>query len=204
MKYLDVPWEHKEFAKRMGAKWDPKEKRWYVPDGVDPAPFERWAPKPAPESVGIASPFALRAERFALLSGEVACWKCHASTPVSAIFLDEYSEADDESEERIESSEQAVVHGIVGLNPEVAQIIKQQAPWMRPGFSKTRDEVYLAPHCQHCDALQGAWFLSEPGGPFFPQSAQEAASLSVVWFDIPIEVDGEPSWSSWTDWLPRK
>lgn len=203
MNYIDVPWEQKEFAKRMGAKWDSKAKRWYVPEGVDPAPFHRWTPKQALEAVGEAGDLAIHASRFALLHGEVPCWKCKETTPVSAFFLNGYSEADDESAERIESGEQAVIHGVVGLSPEVSALIKQEAPWMRPGFSKTRDHTYLAPHCQHCDALQGAWFMSEPGAPFFPQSPQEAARLRVQWFDIPIEIDGEPSWSSWTDWLPR-
>jgi hypothetical protein len=104
---------------------------------------------------------------------------------VSAILLDGYSEPDEQPGERVDHDEQTVVQGVVGLNAAVAQLIKEHAPWMRPGFSKTRDETYLAPHCQHCDALQGAWFLSEPGAPFFPQTPQEAARLEVVWFDTP-------------------
>lgn len=204
MHFLDVPWDRKDIVKAMGAKWDPAAKRWYVPDGVDPAPFHRWAINEAPTMMSQASQFAIHADRFALLNGEVACWKCKQTTPVSAFFLDGYSEPDEESNERVVSSEQTVVHGVVGLNPEVSELIKQEAPWMRPGFSKTRDHAYLAPHCQHCDALQGAWFLSEPGAPFFPQTPQEAARLTVRWFDTPIEIDGDPSWSSWTDWLPRQ
>ena len=204
MHFLDVPWEHREFAKHMGAKWDSQAKRWYVPDGVDPAPFHRWAIKETPERVDQASQFAIHADRFALLNGEVACWKCKETTPVSAFFLDGYSEPDDETGGRVVSSEQTVIHGVVGLNPDVSELIQQEAPWMRPGFSKTRDHAYLASHCQHCDALQGAWFMSEPGAPFFPQTSQEAARLTVRWFDTPIEIDGDPSWSSWTDWLPRQ
>lgn len=204
MQYLDVPWEEKEFAKRMGAKWDATAKRWYVPEGVEPGPFQRWAPKVAPDTVGQPSQFAIHADRFALLTGTTPCWKCKQATKVSAIFLDGYSEPDEQPGERVEHDEQTIVQGVVGLNAEVAQLLKEHAPWMRPGFSKTRDETYLAPHCQHCDALQGAWFLSEPGAPFFPQTQSEAARLEVQWFDTPIEVDGEPSWSSWTDWLPRQ
>ncbi|WP_430601367.1 hypothetical protein IGJ01_000502 [Enterococcus sp. AZ089] len=30
MLYLTVPFEQKELAKQLGAKWDPKEKKWYV------------------------------------------------------------------------------------------------------------------------------------------------------------------------------
>lgn len=204
MQYLDVPWEEKDTAKQLGAKWDAAAKRWYVPEGVESGPFQRWAIKAVPDQVAPASQFAIHADRFAILNGRLTCWKCKEPTKVSAIFLDGYSEAEEESGGRVQCADDAVVHGIVGLNAPVAALIKQHAPWMRPGYSKTRDQTYLAPHCQHCDALQGAWFLSEPGAPFFPQTAQEAARLEVLWFDTPIEVDGDPSWSSWTDWLPRQ
>src|SRR5690606_16829671 len=118
--------------KRMGAKWDAQAKRWYVPEMVDPAPFQRWAPKVAPESVGQPSKFAIHADRFALLTGSAACWKCKQATQVSAVFLDGYSELDEESGERVHCAEQAVVQGIVGLNEEVTALIKEHAPWMRP------------------------------------------------------------------------
>ena len=39
---LKVPYAEKEEAKQLGARWDPKRKKWYVPAGVDAAPFERW------------------------------------------------------------------------------------------------------------------------------------------------------------------
>ncbi len=204
MQYLDVPWEEKESAKRMGAKWDAPAKCWFVPEGVEPSPFQRWALQAAADQVGLASQFAIHADRFAILNGTMACWACKKPTQVSAIFLEGYSEPDDELGDRVQCAEKAVVQGIVGLNSNVTALIKQHAPWMRPGYSKTRDQTYLAPHCQHCAALQGAWFLSEPGAPFFPQTPQEAAHLEVLWFETSIEVDGDPSWSSWTDWLPRQ
>ncbi len=40
--YLTVPYDDKDQAKRLGARWDAAARRWYVPDGTDPAPFARW------------------------------------------------------------------------------------------------------------------------------------------------------------------
>jgi hypothetical protein len=40
--FLKVPYAEKEEAKRLGARWDPGQKKWYIPSGVDPAGFERW------------------------------------------------------------------------------------------------------------------------------------------------------------------
>jgi hypothetical protein len=40
--YLVVPYEEKDAAKRLGARWDANAQTWYIPAGVDPAPFDRW------------------------------------------------------------------------------------------------------------------------------------------------------------------
>lgn len=39
MLMLNVPFAQKEEAKALGARWNQAEKKWYVPDHVDPAPF---------------------------------------------------------------------------------------------------------------------------------------------------------------------
>lgn len=41
--YLNVPYKQKEEAKALGAHWDRQQQSWYVPAGVDPAPFAKWA-----------------------------------------------------------------------------------------------------------------------------------------------------------------
>lgn len=42
-----VPYHEREDAKRLGAKWDSKAKKWWVPaDGTDLRPFGRWLPVP--------------------------------------------------------------------------------------------------------------------------------------------------------------
>ncbi|MFB9242552.1 hypothetical protein IV454_05320 [Massilia antarctica] len=52
---LKVPYAEKDEAKALGARWNKDSKLWYVPDGVDAAPFQRWvlkgaAPGPAKAS----------------------------------------------------------------------------------------------------------------------------------------------------------
>jgi hypothetical protein len=55
MQFLDVPYAEKDGAKALGARWNPTRKRWYVPDGVDPAPFAQWLPKGGGAGAGGAS-----------------------------------------------------------------------------------------------------------------------------------------------------
>lgn len=41
---LQVPFEQKDAAKALGARWLPSEKTWYVPHGADIELFKRWWP----------------------------------------------------------------------------------------------------------------------------------------------------------------
>ena len=42
MTSLKVPFSEKDQAKSLGARWNAESKQWYVPIGVDVAPFEKW------------------------------------------------------------------------------------------------------------------------------------------------------------------
>lgn len=41
--YINVPFKEKDEAKQLGARWDRQKQSWYVPPGVDAAPFAKWA-----------------------------------------------------------------------------------------------------------------------------------------------------------------
>ncbi|MBD0448603.1 DUF5710 domain-containing protein [Acinetobacter baumannii] len=41
---LTVSFAEKDEVKKLGGKWDSKEKSWYVPAGQDTTPFEKWIP----------------------------------------------------------------------------------------------------------------------------------------------------------------
>lgn len=63
--YLIVDFSQKAAVKALGARWDPVEKKWYVPEGRDLVPFDPWLPaalRPA-LTVGAAHPTALQVQR---------------------------------------------------------------------------------------------------------------------------------------------
>lgn len=39
---LKTPFAEKDEAKALGARWDPKQKCWYIQNVADLAPFARW------------------------------------------------------------------------------------------------------------------------------------------------------------------
>lgn len=43
--FLNVPYAEKDQARALGAKWDGKAKRWFVPVDTDLNKFKRWAAK---------------------------------------------------------------------------------------------------------------------------------------------------------------
>ena len=48
---LNVPFEEKDEAKELGARWDPEIKKWFIPKENDATPFEKWInPKNYPPS----------------------------------------------------------------------------------------------------------------------------------------------------------
>ncbi len=44
-RYLNVPYEEKDEAKALGAKYDGAKKKWYISWETDPEPFSRWLKK---------------------------------------------------------------------------------------------------------------------------------------------------------------
>ena len=42
---IHVPFREKNAAKALGAAWDRGLQSWYIPEGVDPAPFDQWKQK---------------------------------------------------------------------------------------------------------------------------------------------------------------
>jgi exodeoxyribonuclease VII large subunit len=42
--YLTVPFSQKDKAKALGARWDTAQRQWYVPSGLELAPFQPWLP----------------------------------------------------------------------------------------------------------------------------------------------------------------
>lgn len=44
--FIDVPYREKSEAKALGARWDRQAQSWYIPLGVDHAPFAKWRQEP--------------------------------------------------------------------------------------------------------------------------------------------------------------
>ena len=53
---LKVPFSEKDQAKSLGARWNAELKLWYVPIGIEAAPFAKWFSDALPVATGTAKP----------------------------------------------------------------------------------------------------------------------------------------------------
>lgn len=135
----------------------------------------------------------------------VKCWSCREVTPVAAVLLSIHESRWDEEDEWQDAEGTTVLSYITVLNSEALTSLKAKAPWMQLMPSKRAQETYWANGCTGCGVLQGDWHLhSEPGGPFFPETEDQEAALTLEWYAVPIEAQANGGESSWMDRLVER
>jgi len=168
--FLEVPYHEKDEAKRLGAKWDPASRQWYVPEGGSLEPFARWLP----EAGGDESVLRISAPIYVIESSS-SCWSCGCETPVVALAVDHLDGQELEEEE--EESCLILLSSVEGLPPALVNLLGPRYPFLRKRYSKTAGRRYFMNHCS-CGAPLGDFFLhSEPGAAFFPTSPKEAKQI---------------------------
>lgn len=106
----------------------------------------------------------------------------------------------------------ALLTYVEDLDATVLAEWQRRAPHIRRAASRTAGIAYFANVCT-CGALQGDWFLTQPGDPFFPQTAEAAHAIAVEWIEAPLRARAGTSESLWIDdriarapypgWQPR-
>lgn len=181
---LNVPFAEKDEAKALGARWDPKLKKWYVPVDVDISQFDKWMLE---ENEYALSPI------FIVKSAQ-ACWKCDQISDVYCIassgLIDE-----DGSENYF-----TLFSNLDFIDAKVEKTIKENFPTYSPDYSKTAGGVYYMNHCQNCSTKMGDFFMhSEPEGAFFPTSVNSALRITLFKLtavDGEIAINGSPGYQS--------
>jgi hypothetical protein len=160
---LRVPLPEKDQARQLGARWDPQNSTWYVPDGVDATPLQKWIP--APQSPNIL------AEHWFLATTTRQCWRCHAPTHVFGIVLPEQHEAlvvegtADGSDDYWQPSDlPTMLSYVADVLESVAKRLRSLAPRYHIDYSQTTHSFYWMNHCEHCKAKLGDFeTFHEPG-----------------------------------------
>lgn len=170
---LNVPFDEKEDVKRLGGRWDPEKKTWFIPEGIAPAPFKKWIP-----FRNVRAPYCYIAQTIG------RCWKCHEYTLLTAILLPGGHETLEAQEDEVDDNttnldtmqtywlaqeKPAFIFYIDDMPREVVSQFGRVRHYLSRDYSKTTDSRYWMNHCQHCNAKQGDFPLHcEPNGFFVP------------------------------------
>lgn len=168
--YLNVPYNEKDEAKSLGAKWNPKVKKWYIETkSQDYVKFSKWILKDTDDAV-------IATENIYIIEGKQKCWKCGNMTRVIGLgigeFIHVYGEVDAPQYEVVEgyidSGEElhlAWVEKEDDIPPKLLMYMKENYS-VKTGYSKTIGGRCFANHCDYCGSLQGNWFVfNEPDSP---------------------------------------
>lgn len=193
---LQVPFIERDEAKRLGARWDIERKTWYVPQDLNPAPFEKWLPLPLTPN--------LRAPRFFLSTAVRNCWRCAAPSPVVAIILpaesEEFYVAENPSDDYWQDAAGPVLLSYLEhINDLSAAQLAYRAPHYRLDHSHTTGHSYWMNHCKYCAAKLGDHdTIRAFGSAFSPGTKEQAARINLDEIHVPIvAVCGGLTYSEW-------
>ena len=122
-----------------------------------------------------------------LASATISCWRCGADMPVICLVAPNVPGIETEGEVCILSK-------ITELPTSLFEFMQKRFSTFKQTFSKTNQSEYYANTCHKCGTLSGDFHLhSEPGGPFFLESEEDAASLTIeqIPMEGPIEVEAD-------------
>jgi hypothetical protein len=147
---LDVPYGEKDDAKRLGARWDLDTRRWYVPPGVDPAPFARWLAPAAPPLAGPTVPARV-------LALPELCYRCHRQTRnVVGVLVPAELTDDPDGFVPFDDVAEALAARLDGDRLADLRIGELRRRW-----SGVVRRAYLSNGCCHCGAIQGSFPVHE-------------------------------------------
>ena len=176
---LDVPYNEKDGAKALGARWDAGSKKWYAPTQKIKDKCKKWWPSESSsneeaEYLSISGPFEL-------LSTSTDCYRCGKTSQIGAISVGRLKDMGEDEwyEEPFILMHMKFIP--MALVPEIQKANKGFAL----KFSKQLGAKAWMNHCDHCNAHFGDFFLTaEPGGPFYPSSEYDTDHITRRSLDI--------------------
>lgn len=186
--YLDVPFREKDEAKALGAKWDPKKKKWYVQNKLDYYKFQKWILSSNEDECTVLCDY------FYIVEGTHTCFKCKKTTQVIGFGVENYYNFyqkgiyEGNPEPEYNFGEIHIASSIGNLPSNLLQYLKSNYNYFY-GYSKFAETSYLGNHCQHCGVLQGNFYIfEEMDSPFFIDSEETARALKLFKVKLPFDI----------------
>lgn len=215
MLILNVPYNEKDDAKSLGARWNPTVKKWYVKNKKDYYKFIRWI-EPYGNMVII--------DELYLIEGVKKCFRCGKDTRVIGFGIDKHLSIDglfeiennnyDDNEikeilyDKMLEINQDDIHIVGPIDPIPEPLMEyiQNKYNYKLRYSKTTHISSICNCCDNCDVLQGDFFLfSEVDSPFFIHSQEDVKKLKI--YKIKLEqdliVNADDGWASFDEMFKK-
>lgn len=129
--YLNVPYSEKDEAKALGARWNPRVKKWYTEGGwQDYGKFAKWI-------YGLRGGAIIATEYIHVIEGRQSCWKCGKPTKVIGLGIGEYVHLYEEGTEGEELVQRMGSLKILGIPIEDDLVLNWNMGW------SSNDYAYL-------------------------------------------------------------
>lgn len=189
--YLNVPYEEKEEAKKLGAKWNPNRKQWYYSGKPSEyIKFAKWL-----FDIETCSGVTIICDNIYILEAKMQCWKCKKEISVVGLGIEKFIEIYD-TEENDEYGNPIYEERVFGFNNEkelyvtwvenekecpnfLLKFLKENYN-VKVGFSQIVGKTF-ANHCPNCNALQGNFFVFEEiDSPFSLLEGSEEGNIEKI------------------------
>lgn len=193
---LAVPFYEKDEAKRLGARWDAEKKVWFLPEGVDASPFQKWLISALKANGQPSDIPTIRSKGFYIAENVDCrrCWKCKEGTTVCAILLPAGHERLNIDGGKIHGQWEKVDYDtclamVTYLNQNAVRAMGELNPDYKIAF---HHGYYWLNHCEECGVLLADWYdHDEPGGAFWPTTASEANRINLIFHNEEFEGNAE-------------
>lgn len=181
MLLLNVPYEEKDEAKALGARWLPEYKKWAVMSRNDYSKFKKWFKGDI-----------IYCDHIYLATGTMECFRCKNNTTVVGIGVDEYMYFQDD----FSCYHREAIHigsYIEKVFPkELDNYVKNRFK-LYYDYSKFMHQSYTANHCCNCGVLQGDFFVfNEVDSPFVLTTPESVSDDVVLYkYTLPYDVSGD-------------
>lgn len=170
MLLLNVNYNEKDEAKKLGARWDTELKKWYINDRKNYHKF-----------IKFINGNIIIIDNLYLIEGKQNCFKCGKETRVIGFGIDKYLDVNDNCIDfsNLNNNDIHIVGAIKPIPEKLLQYIQQKYNY-KMRFSKTTQTSNISNCCDNCDILQGDFFLFyEVDSPFFITSIDDVKKLKI-------------------------
>ena len=167
--YLNVPYNEKEQAKSLGARWDAKVKKWFFHGAVSEfSKFGKWIADGYEQTLIVY-------ECFHIIESLRTCFKCGENTRVIGFGIREHSilmDNDDDTYSIDDPDDFPEMENEIYLAwsadeeeipPLILSYIKSKYS-VKTGYSSVVGSCF-ANHCDHCGVIQGNNYLFDEDSP---------------------------------------